>query len=57
MNTPRIITSHEYPPIPIRTMDWLAYYEGDEDGGPQGWGSTEDEAIRDLIDNYDAPEE
>ena len=27
---PRVITSHVYPPIPIRTCDWCAWYDGDE---------------------------
>jgi len=48
----KIVTSHEYPPIPIRSMDWLAYFDGNEEG-PQGWGLTEDAAIADLIDNLD----
>lgn len=52
----KIVTSHQYPPIPIRSYDWLAYFEGDEEG-PQGWGPTEEAAIADLIENYDEPEE
>ena len=51
-----IKTSHQFPPIPIRSFDWLAYFEGDEEG-PQGWGPTEAEAIADLTENYDAPED
>ncbi len=50
----KIITMHVYPPIPTRSNDWGAYYDGHEEG-PQGWGATEQEAVRDLIDNYDAP--
>lgn len=46
----KIVTSHEYPPIPIRSMDWLAYFDGDEEG-PQGWGPTKEAAIADLIEN------
>ncbi len=47
----KIVTSHEYPPIPIRTHDWCAYYEGEEEAGGYGWGPTEDEAIADFIEN------
>jgi len=46
-NTMKIITSHIFPPIPDRSYDWLAYYDGNEDG-PKGWGKTADEAVRDL---------
>lgn len=60
----KIKTSFDYPPIPIRTMDWSAIdedtydasYEGeDETGhhwkqGPVGRGATEAEAIADLLE-------
>ena len=46
-------TDHIYPPIPIRDNDWLAYFDGEEEDGPQGWGKTEAEAICDLVDNYE----
>jgi hypothetical protein len=42
-----IITRFIYPPIPIRTCDWVAYYEGREEG-PTGWGETEQDAIETL---------
>ncbi len=47
-----IKTSFVYPPIPIRSMDWCAYLDGQEESGNYGWGHTEQEAIRDLFDNY-----
>jgi hypothetical protein len=50
-----IVTANIFPPIPVRTYDWVAYYEGFEEG-PQGYGKTEAEAIADLEDNYDAPQ-
>ncbi len=53
---PRIVTQHDYPPIPIRTMDWCAYYDGYEESGPYGHGRTESEAIADLIENYEEPQ-
>jgi DnaJ-class molecular chaperone len=40
-----------FPPIPDRTSDWQATYEGDEEG-PAGWGSTEELAVADLKDSY-----
>jgi hypothetical protein len=40
--------SHQRPPIPPRCFDWLAYFRGREEG-PQGWGSTKEEAIADLF--------
>ena len=48
----KIITEHVYPPIPIRTSDWCAYYDyvGPEAG--QGWGATREAAISDLKENY-----
>lgn len=52
-SSPKIITDHVYPPIPIRTMDWLAYYDGEEDEQmAHGTGATEDEAIKDLLENH-----
>lgn len=51
--SPKIKTEHVYPPIPVRHMDWLAWYDGEEDEQmPHGSGATEKEAIRDLMDNH-----
>ncbi|MBX3535802.1 MAG: hypothetical protein KF826_15755 [Xanthobacteraceae bacterium] len=47
-----IITNFVNPPIPPRNNDWCAYYDGREEGGPQGWGQTQAAAIRDLVVNY-----
>lgn len=45
----KLITHHEYPPIPTRQFDWCAYWDGDEENtGRHGWGATEAEAIEDL---------
>ena len=46
----KIITNFDYPPIPIRTMDWSAHLDGYEPGDPVGNGATEDEAIADLVE-------
>lgn len=45
---------HDYPPIPIRTMDWCAYIDGREEDGFYGYGRTREAAIRDLIENWEA---
>jgi hypothetical protein len=48
----RIITHFEYPPIPVRNMDWSAVtdnYDGAPDAhSPIGRGETEEAAIEDL---------
>jgi hypothetical protein len=58
----KVVTSHEYPPIPIRTFDWCAHlddYEppdvnGEGGGpGPVGWGATEAEAIADFYEQLE----
>ena len=46
-----IVTSHPYPPIPLRSMDWQACFDGEEEDGPYGYGATETEAIEDLKRN------
>lgn len=49
--TPRnIVTSNICPPIPWRTFDWCAYRDGTEEQGPYGYGATEAEAVRDLLE-------
>ena len=48
--SPKIITTDVYPPIPVRTSDWCAFRDGDEeDSGKYGWGRTEQDAIADLL--------
>lgn len=49
----KIVTSYVHPPIPIRSNDWCAYYDGDEELGHYGWGRTEAEAVADLKENFD----
>lgn len=44
----KIITNFVYPPIPDRSNDWSAVYEGYDGGDPMGWGPTEEAAIEDL---------
>lgn len=46
-----IITSFVDPPIPMRDMDWCAYY--DPESQLYGWGRTEQLAIEDLLERGD----
>ena len=45
-----VVVAHEYPPIPVRTMDFCAYVDGDEELGNYGWGATPSDALRELAD-------
>lgn len=45
---PKIITSHDCPPIPNRSFDWSAVTDNYDLGHPIGHGATEAEAIADL---------
>lgn len=47
----KIVTTNICPPIPIRDYDWSAHYEGEEEAGNYGYGSTEAAAIQDFKDN------
>jgi hypothetical protein len=49
MNEKRIVTDHVFPPVPSRSFDWCAYYEGEEEKQNYGWGRTEEEAVADLL--------
>jgi hypothetical protein len=62
----KIKTAYYPPPIPIRNCDWCAYEDGTLDGdydyesgtygscgGPQGWGTTEQEAIQNLLEQIE----
>jgi hypothetical protein len=55
----KIHTSFDYPPIPVRSMDWSAVtddYDGAEDSGNRGQigrGPTEEAAIADLLDQIE----
>ena len=51
--TQKIKTEHVYPPIPVRSFDWCAWFDGmDEETRGQGWGKTEAEAIANLKEIY-----
>jgi hypothetical protein len=46
----KVITQHICPPIPVRCADWAAWFDGKEEDGPCGLGSTKEEALQDLFD-------
>jgi hypothetical protein len=50
---PQIVTDYVCPPIPTRAFDWCAYFEGDEEDGPRGWGASKEEAVQNLLDIVD----
>lgn len=45
----KIVTENIFPPIPDRRFDWCAFFEGCEEDGNYGYGSTKQEAIDDLL--------
>ena len=63
INGIKVRTTFEYPPIPVRNMDWSAIDDDtydcdcDQDGffstSPIGRGATEQEAIQDLMDQLE----
>jgi len=48
----KIVTHAIFPPIPTTKYDWCAFYDGEEEDGGYGYGSTEAEAIADFIENW-----
>ena len=52
----KIISEHVYPPIPIRTMDWVVYDDDklccDQCHLIQGRGATRDEAFVDFTEQW-----
>ena len=56
MNSPKIVTSYQFPPIPDRSFDWSAVTDNYDLGHPIGHGATEAEAIADLKTQLDEQE-
>jgi hypothetical protein len=50
---PRIITRYDPPPIPTNAFNWVATEEDYDLGRPVGYGASEAEAIRDLLDQLE----
>ena len=51
-----IIVEFMYPPIPIRQFDYCAYFRGDSEEGPIGFGETKEDAIIALKDQMEGQE-
>lgn len=49
MGRVRITTTHVFPPVPFRNMDWSAVTDDYEPGQAIGYGATEREAVADLV--------
>jgi hypothetical protein len=49
----KIVTSFDYPPIPVRDADWSAVREGYDAGDFIGRGRTEADAVADLLSMED----
>jgi len=45
----KIVTVHITPPIPYRSYDWCAFFDGEEERGGYGYGATEKEAVADFV--------
>jgi hypothetical protein len=48
MDNLKIITQPVFPPIPTNAFNWCAYYDDQAELGNYGWGSTKEDAVRDL---------
>ena len=46
-------TSFDYPPIPVRTSDWSAWRQDDEETGPFGRGRTREMAVENLLEELE----
>jgi hypothetical protein len=44
----KIVTEYVYPPIPIRTCDWIAHFDDPE--GLYAYGATKQEAVEELLE-------
>ena len=58
----KIITTYVKPPVPSRSWDYSAHFDGEEELGPVGWGRDISDALEDLQmsvdfwENYPEPE-
>lgn len=57
MNAQRIVITHVYPPIPVRSYDYSACFDGYDEGDPLGRGPTPQAAVGDLLDQVYGDEE
>lgn len=47
-----VIVRYIHAPIPDRRIDYIAYYEGEEEAGGYGYGASAAEAVTDFLDNH-----
>ena len=52
-STIQVIVTEVAPAIPERGYDWTAYVDGQEEGGPYGWGPTVPAALRALAEEME----
>lgn len=45
----RVAVSFVYPPVPVRCLDYQAYFDDLDDEGPIGASAAAEEAINDLL--------
>jgi hypothetical protein len=60
INNVRVSTHFDYPPIPLRNVDWSAIDDstyGGDPSDPIGRGPTEADAIADLLEEIELREE
>ena len=50
---PKVRTENIFPPIPVRAFDWSATFEDYEPGCPIGYGASEQDAIDDLMEQWE----
>lgn len=48
-----VVVEFVYPPVPVRSWDWMAYVDGREESGPYGHGATRDEAVEALFEEIE----
>lgn len=47
----KIVASPTHSPLPYRSSDWCAHFDGEEEAGGYGYGATRKEAIADFMVN------
>ena len=50
--TKTILIHYEHPPIPDRSYDYVALFQGEEECAKYGYGATPQAALQDLIETH-----
>jgi hypothetical protein len=53
----KIIIHYDPPPVPTRDYDYCAVYDDDRGESMVGYGATEQEARKDLLESYPRDDE